>query len=135
MSILNNLPHQVSIYRRIRTKAAGGDGVPLERLELVSSAVPCYIQSMGTSEMNQYQRRGISVNRKVFFVDDPQTTEGMVLVATFMFERALTADERQVFDVKTNADPDASVARQVVWRVACHATTSAKDVLADYTIG
>lgn len=132
MSLLENLPHLCSIYRRTRTKAVGGDGVPLEMLTLVSSSVACFSQQMSSSEINTYQKQGMAVSRKVFFTENPNVTEGMVIVVTFMYDRTLAASERQVFDIVSQPDPDASAGFGVVWRVVCNATSSARFDETDY---
>jgi len=126
MSILNDLPHKVSISKRERVKVSGGDGLPRETTTVISSDVECWVQQMSASEIHEFQKRGINVNRKVFFSDDPGVHEGMTLRMTEQNGTAIASADQQVFDVISSPNPDASAGLGVVWRVECNASSSSR---------
>jgi len=127
MSLLDVLPHKCTIAARERVKASGGDGVPLEVFTAVSTDVECWIQQMSSSEMSDYQKRGVNVNRKVFFAANPDIHEGMTIVMTEQNGVAIAEAEQESFDVMSSPNPDASAGLGVVWRVACNSTDSPRD--------
>jgi hypothetical protein len=126
MTLLNNLPHKCTIARRERAVASGGDGIPLETTVAVSTNVECWAQQMSASESHEYQKRGMAVNRKVFFADDPGVDAGMTITMTEQNGTGISEANQQVFDVISSPDPDASASLGIVWRVDCNASSSAR---------
>lgn len=111
MSLLDNLPDKCRIQYNTRTKDAVG-GVQ-DTPVVVQENVSCWLQQASASEIERYAKRGININRKLFFVENPNVTENYEIVVT---ERSGVACNIKM-DVWSEPDPDASAGLGVVWRV------------------
>ena len=124
MSLLDTLPHKCTISRRDRVKASGGDGIALESLTAISTDVECWAQQASAKEIRDYQRRGIDIDRKVFFKADPGVSEGYVITLTEKNGVAIASDNQVGFDVISQPDPDASAGLELMWRIDCNIKSS-----------
>lgn len=117
MSLLDNLPDLCNIQRRQRVKQEHGTrDVPY----IEQSGVSCWVQQASSSEIETYEKRGININRKVFFTQNPNVTENHQIVITSRSGVSV----RIIMDVHSEPDPDASAGLGVVWRVMCNEQTS-----------
>ncbi len=128
MSILDSLPHLCKIFRQIRTNdGLGGNvyGVVTEQ-----SNVECWEQPASASEMKEYEKRGIKVSTKVYFVTDPAVDERhRILITSRQGVAQANLDGTDVTNpdtlcVQSSARPDASAGLGILWRVMCDATDS-----------
>ena len=118
MSILDELPHRCNIYRRARARDSmiGSKDTP----GLEQSDVECWEQAASDREIMEFQKRGMEISRKVYFVDNPAVTSRHQLKIT---EREGVAVTDYYLDVVSAPEPDASVGLGVVYRVMCRRTT------------
>ena len=117
MSLLDNLPHRCNIYRRSRSTGPDDLGVSVDSLILEKENVACWEQQASSSESRDWQKRGITVSKKIFFTADPEVTEGHVIVITYRRGAAVPVNFDDMLDVKSAPDPDASATLGVVWKV------------------
>ena len=104
MSILSNMPHTCTAKRRTRTSDAYGGTKDTYSVLFADRA--CWRQPASNTDIVEFQKRDITVTHKVYFVADPTLDERDIL--------AFGDDD---LEVKSYADPDASVGMGVVYRV------------------
>lgn len=123
MSLLDNFPDICSIRKRKRVSGEGGYGGTRTVSQLIRSGVTCWLQPASQSEINDYQKRGIDVRYKCYFIANPNITEQHELVITSRSGVATNFDA----DVVTQSEPDASAGLGVVWKVMIRDVTSSED--------
>jgi hypothetical protein len=115
MSLLDNLPHEASIYLRTRTSdKLGGNR---ETRTLVRSGVACWQQSVSTNEVMKYSKSNMSVTTKVYFTENPAVTDRHEIVITKRMGVAVPVAEQTNLQVLQPAVPDASAGLGVLFRV------------------
>ena len=126
MSLLTELPHRCTIFRQTRTTdSLGGNryGTVVEKTN-----VECWEMQASASEMQMYEKRGIKVSTKIFFVEDPKITERhRILITSRLGVASNNLDvtdvaNRDVADVMSSPVPDASAGLGILWRVLCDKT-------------
>lgn len=131
MSLLDNFPHRCSIFRMANQSdgLGGGRYVPI----LEQSNLECWEQQASASERMDYQKRGIDIGTKIFFLANPNVTERHRILIT---ERDGVASSNlditdpanpDVFDVSTLTYPDASAGLAVIWKVMCKSNTASTE--------
>lgn len=121
MSLLDNLPHKCKIQRRKRAAGSLGTG---SSLVVEQTDVACWVQQAGTSEIKEYERRGMRVNRKIYFNTNPGITEQHELVITELNDVAIPAASQVPLEVRTEPRPDASAGLGVLYKVMAEEVTS-----------
>ena len=113
MSLLDNMPHRATIRRNTRSSGtlAGSKDTPV----VEQTDVRCWAQNAGAAETLDYQRRGMSVNRKIYFPTDPGVTTRHEILITEKGGVAVAVP--LVLEVRTEALPDASAGTGVVFKV------------------
>jgi len=111
MPLLDNLPHTCTISSRTRTK--GTLGGSKDSLTTVQSGVACWRQPASQAEVTEFQKRGVKVTNKVYFVTDPNIDERNVIT--------IDGDN---YEVRSFAVPDASVGLGVLYKVMVERTTT-----------
>ena len=105
MSLLDNLPHTASAYPRVHTQGThGGSRTSLGTALFTDRA--CWRQPVSDREAVEYEKPGVVVTNKVYFVIDPAVDERHVMV--------IDGDE---FDVLSQAKPDATAGLEWAFRV------------------
>ena len=128
-SILDNFPHLCSIFRV--TPQPDGLGGTIYSVVIEQENVSCWEQKLSSSEVLDYEKRGIKVDTKIYFIDDPQVTERHRILITSRFDvpspnlDPTDVTNPNIFDVKTTDYPDASAALQVIWKVMCSTKSGA----------
>lgn len=113
--LLDNLPDRCTIRRRVRTRGAlGGSKASFEN---VSTDVECWEQQTGSSEREEFQKKGLSIDTKVYFTSNPNVTGRYQILMTSRGGTAVSG--YPALDVIGDPLPDASVGRQLLWRVMC----------------
>lgn len=125
MGLLDNFPHRCKIQRRIRSKDTLGSGKDTVTVE--QTGVHCWEQQASDSEVRDYEKRGMRVSRKVFFLTDPLVTERHQIVITKRNGVAIAAANQIALDVKSEPVPDASAGLGVVYRVMVDDLTGSRD--------
>lgn len=131
MALLDEFPHKCSIFRM--APQPDGLGGLLYSIVLEQSNVPCWEQQASASEIMEYEKRGVNIQTKVFFADDPKVTERHCLLITERFGEATPnldvtdVANPDVFNVKSFAYPDASAGLAVLWRAMCASRTSSTE--------
>ncbi len=123
MSILDNMPHRCTIQRLIHSQGsmAGSKSTPV----VEQTGVKCWEQTAGNAEVLEYQKRGMLVTHKVYFVADPEVTERHQILIT---EReGVIVSSPLALDVRSEAKPNASVGLSFVWKVMCDRNTGGQD--------
>lgn len=111
MSLLGNLPHTCTAYRRVRERdAIGGNH---DTLEVVFTGRSCWQQAASANEVQEYAKRGINVTNKVYFATVPELDERHILVIG-----------SKVYEVVAYADPDASAGLNVLHKVFVELSTT-----------
>jgi len=110
MTVLDRLPHQATAKRRSLTQDPyGGTSSHWE----VLWTKECWLQPVSAKETNEYDKRGVVVEAKVYFAEDPGLTEQDVLEIG-----------GKSYEVVAVSDPDRSVGMGLVWRVMVVRTTT-----------
>ena len=119
MSLLDSLPHTATA--RIRTRTTDSIGGAKDAFADVSGFVArtCWQQAASEAEILEFDKRGISVTDKVYFVLRPAIDERHLLVVT----NSLTG-QTDTYEVRSRADPDAGAGLGRVYRVMCEKTTT-----------
>ncbi|GAG51772.1 unnamed protein product [marine sediment metagenome] len=125
MSLLDNMPHKCIIQRitKVEDNMMGNRDVPVEEQD----DVRCWEQQVSAAEVLEYEKRGMSINTKVFFTSNPNVTERHQIVITERNGTAIAVADRSEMDVVAVPEPDASAGMGVVWRVMCYKSTGADD--------
>jgi len=123
VSLLDNLPHRCTIRRRTRTKGTLGGSKDSQTNEQTN--VECWEQNAGHNEVMDYEKRGMSISRKVYFASDPGVTSRHEILIT---ERnGTTISSPVALTVKSEAIPDASAGMGVLYKVMCDRVTSSEN--------
>lgn len=127
MSLLDteNLPHKCRIQRRIRSLDAYGgsrDTVTVEQRN-----VPCWEQQASASEVENFRKRGMSIDRKIFFPTNPNVTNRHQIVITEREDEEVDSDDEIVLEVKSVNQPDSSAGFQLLWKVMVNQLTGEDD--------
>lgn len=80
MSLLDNLPHRCTLYRRYRTSDSMGGARP-SRIP-IREGIPCWQQPMSATEQTKYGKAGMSITTKIYFNSDPGIKDNDELVIT-----------------------------------------------------
>lgn len=111
MSLLDSMPHLCTAKRRTRTKDVLGGSKDSWTTTFTDRR--CWRQAAGDSEITEFQKRGVTVTDKVYFIADPAVDERDVLI--------IGGD---TLEVRSYAHPDASAGMGLLWRVMCNMTTT-----------
>ena len=113
--LLDNFPHRCSIHILKPTKGQLGSIqlVPA----LVSSDVVCWEQNASHEEIVEFEKRGIVVTRKVYFLTDPGVKENYRITITSRDFGATSLASPEVLEVASKSLPDASAGMGVVYKV------------------
>jgi len=122
MSLLDSLPHRCTIQRLKYTKGtlAGSKSIPI----VEQTNVACWEQQAGASEISSYQKRGISISRKIYFASDPNVTERHQIIITKRNGVAIVVANQIVLDVRTKISPDASAGLGALFKIMVEEVTS-----------
>lgn len=111
MGLLDNFPH--TAIAKIRARVQDALGGTRDTFTTVFQDRACWRQFAKESEIVEFEKRGMSVTDKVYFLSNPGLDERHILI--------ISGD---VFEVRSTAIPDASAGMSVVWRVMCELTTT-----------
>ena len=113
MSILGEFPHKCTIQRRGTIAGSMGGTKTTQITE--QSDVKCWEQNASHNEIQEYERRGVTVTHKIFFTSPPGVTERHTIAIT---ERdGTTVLSPMILEVRSEPRPDASVGAGVVHKV------------------
>jgi hypothetical protein len=121
MSLLDNFPHRCTIQYRVRTKGTLGGSSDAPVVE--QTDVPCWEQNASHREVTDYEKDGISVTHKTYFVSNPNITRRHEIVMTERDGVSVAEDPKEV---RSDARPDASAGLGVVWKVMTEDMARAK---------
>ncbi len=118
MSLLDNMPHTASAYRRVRsTDDLGGADDAYSILTFDSRE--CWLQPASDNEVRTFQKRGIDVNGKVFFTSDPGLDTRHAVTVNDADGNSLGT-----WLVKSRPLPDTSVGLGVLYKVMVEQSTT-----------
>lgn len=115
MSILDNFPH--SAVARTRTRTRGDLGGSKDSFTAVFVGRACWQQQASNREIREFEKRGIDVTDKIYFLTDPELDERHILVVS-------GTSGTSTYEVASKSDPDASAGLGVVYKVMCKKTTT-----------
>ena len=121
MTILDAFPHICTAKRRTRTKGSLGgskDSFPTT----VFTDRACSRQVASASQIQEFEKKGITVTDKVFFTSDPGIDERHIL--TDVRNTGAMAGTGDTLEVRSRPVPDASVGLGVVYRVMAEISTT-----------
>lgn len=115
MSLLDDFPHRCSILLQVpgRDDYGGITNVPTEQ----STGVVCWDQPATASEIEEFEKRGILIRRKVYFRTDPSLTEKHIIKITSRDRGTTTISDPPELKVVTKSLPDASAGLGYVYKV------------------
>lgn len=111
MTLLDNFPHTATA--QIRTRLRDGIGGGKDTYTNVFTGRSCWQQPAGDSDILEYQKMGVRITNKVYFLTDPGLGVKHILIIG-----------GETFDVKSESAPDASAGLGVVWRVMVERKTT-----------
>lgn len=115
MSLLDEMPDRCTIRRRIRSKGTmGGSKASFTNDQ---TNVLCWEQQVSSGEVAEFEKKGITIDSKVYFVANPGVTGRHQILITSRSGAAVAG--YPALDVVGDASPDASVGREFLWRVMC----------------
>ena len=116
MTLFDQFPHKCTI--RQRTRSSNDDLMgSYDSHPDVQTDVVCWEQQASASEVQSFQKRGMSVSRKIFFLTDPGVDETNQIVITERMRVAVSADDQIPLDVMSETLPDASAGLGVLYKV------------------
>ena len=122
MSLLDNLPHECSIIKRTFTKDTLGGRKPVNTV--LSTGVKCWEQSTGANEVTEYQKQGMKITKKVYFISDPAVTPRHRLIITKRNGTAVPTASQVDLKVLGTPKPDTTVGMEIAYKVMCEEVTS-----------
>ena len=97
-SLLDNLPHRCTIRRRVETVDELGGLVGSITVE--QTDVPCWEQAATAKETSDFRQKGMSVDRTIYFKDDPQVTAAHEIIITARSGNTIAAIDRITLSVE-----------------------------------
>lgn len=76
MSLLDNMPHEVTITRPVHSRQSG-KMASKRTFKTVSTKVMAWVQNATMSEINEWGKRGMKVTHKILFNQDLEATIGL----------------------------------------------------------
>ncbi len=113
MSLLLNFPHKCTIRKRVSTKSTlgGRKNKPVN----VTTNLLCWEQQASNAEILEFEKRGMIISKKIYFLSDPGVDEHHEILIT---ERNGVAVSNPIrYDVASESLPDASAGLGVVYKV------------------
>jgi len=123
VSLLDNLPHICTI--RLKSHAQGSMGQSKVTARNVRLNMACWEQPAGDSEFGSYQKEGVRITHKVFFLENPYVKRRYQIVITH--RQGVAVANPKVLDVVSYPMPDATAGLGVCYRVLCEEVTSEDD--------
>ena len=117
MSLLDNFPHKCKIARKVRQKTSEGMGFEVDRYSVEQTDVSCWEQQLSASESSEWEKRGINVQKKIFFTEDPGLNEDSLIIITERNGTAISLANQLALDVVAFPQPDASAGLGILYRV------------------
>lgn len=107
MSLLDSLPHRCTIFKETFSKGDLG-GSKATRVD-EQTGVECWEQNAGHGEIEEYEKRGISISHKIYFDSDPGVTERHRIVITSRDAGVtqIASSSQKVLEVRSVSEPDA----------------------------
>ena len=122
MSLLDNFPHECSIFRRGFTKASAGGNKPANTT--VDTEVPCWEQPLNSRLVKDYQKEGMDIPKKVYFLTDPGITPRYRIVITKRNGVAVAAANQVELKPLGTPLPDTTAGLEIMYKVLCTEMTS-----------
>lgn len=115
MSLLDSLPHRCSIFLLVPgiDSYGGNTNVPTEE----KADVECWEQAASSEDVEEFDKRGILIKRKIFFKEDPSLTEKHVIKITSRDRGVTIITSPPELRVKTKSLPDASAGLGLLYKV------------------
>ncbi len=79
--------------------------------------MPCWEQQASAKEMDIYEKRGMIIDRKIYFIKDPKVTERHEIIITKRNGVFVKQADTVVLNVVTVTDPDASAGLGVLFKI------------------
>lgn len=113
MSLLTNFPHECLIRKRISKK--GTLGGRRNKPQNVATDVVCWEQQASNAEVLEFEKRGMSLQKKIYFLTDPEVDEHHEILITK--RNGVTVSGPIRYDVLSESLPDASAGLGIVYKV------------------
>ena len=105
------MPH--TAIARTRTRTRDDLGGSKDSFADVFTDRECWQQPASNREVREFEKRGISVTDRIYFVTDPNLDEQHILVVN-----------GQPYEVRSESDPDASAGLGILFKVFAEKTTT-----------
>jgi hypothetical protein len=121
MSILDNFPHTCTAkVRSVSSDALGGTS---ESYATVFTGRACWRQLASQAQIIEYEKRGIAITDRIYFLTDPGLDERHIVEVSKMHARGTVAGV-DTLEVRSKAVPDATAGLGVVYRIFAGAETT-----------
>jgi len=129
MSLLSSMPHRCTIRKRTRTR--GDTGGSKDIYTNTSTDVECWAQVASEGDTIEFEKRGMVINRKVYFPSDPGIDEQyQIIVTSFDGGSTSVATASQIpLEVRTKSAPDASAGKRKLWKVFAEERTGRRETI------
>jgi len=121
MGLLDNFPHKCTIQKRRRENDVLGGARDI--VVTVQTGVACWVQAASTTDIDKYEKRGLSVTNKVYFLTDPNVNENNEILLTEI--NGVTVSDPKVFQVVGRFFPDGTAGMQIMFKIMTNEITSA----------
>lgn len=119
MGLLDSFPHKCTIRHRVRSKGTAGGS--RDDFTDDQTNVLCWEQPASSAEVTLFEKRGMRVSRKVYFLTDPGVqVRNQILVTE---REGVEVASPTPLDVRSEALPDATAGTQVAFKVMCDEIT------------
>jgi len=90
------------------------------------TSVHCWDQPLSAEEIDEFNKLGMSINRKIYFTTDPGVTEAHTILITSRDGGTTTISDPPVLEVRSKALPDISAGLGKLFRVMVNQQTGSK---------
>lgn len=121
MSLLENFPHTCTA--KLRSSVEGALGGTRSTFSTVFTGRACWRQIVSQAEIVEFEKKGISVTDRIYFLTDPGLDERHIVEISKMHARE-TVSGTDTLEIRSKAIPDATSGLGVVYRVYAEKTTT-----------
>ena len=119
MTLLDSLPDRCTISRRSTDQGALAGTKTVVNVEQTN--VVCWDQNATHAEIREFDKRGMRIGHKIFFVNDPLVSERHIIQITT--RKGVVVVDDPVLEVRSEAEPDTSAGTAVLYKVIAEERT------------
>lgn len=120
-----NMPHKCRIQKRVRSLDSYGGSIDTRTTVLTN--VPCWEQQASSNEITAFAKRGMTIDRKIFFPTNPNLTNQHQIVITERQGEMVDAADEIELEVKSIGKPNNAAGFDILWKVMANELTGGDD--------